>query len=196
MKTKFKIIMFVVALVSTVVSAQKSETKSTLFSVEIDPATFAFKGYSAHLRIQPKSWDRSLIGIGIYAMDVPELLVNLNTKNKDKGWNVRLNRGLGLFGEYYFTETNNKWFLGAQMSLQEYKIKNKHASGNNEFSNLLLMGYFGYTFKPFKNNFYIKPWAGFGYTSKIKGDTSINNLEYDVFPIAMFATLHVGYTFD
>jgi len=197
MTTKLKISMVVLALTFTSlsVSAQEVKNDKTKFSIEIDPATFAFKGYSAHFRIQPKNCDHLLFGVGIYAMDMPSVFVDFNKKNKDKGWDVRINNGIGLFGEHHFTEVNRKWFVGAQMSIQEYKIENENITGSEKFTNFLAMGYFGYTIKPFKNNLYIKPWAGIGYTSKISGNNSLGTSEYDIAPISMFATLHIGYTF-
>jgi len=197
MKTKFKTTMIVIALIGTSffsVTAQEVERK-TKFSIEIDPATFVFNGYAAHLRIQPKTFDHLLFGVGIYAMDIPSLLVDFNKNNKDEGWNVRLNKGFGLFGEHHFSEVNKKWFVGAQASIQEYKIENDNLVGDNKFTNVLAMGYVGYTFQPFKFNLHIKPWAGIGYTSKISGDNIIAGQEYDISPITMFATLHIGYTF-
>ncbi len=57
------------------------------------------------------------------------------------------------------------------------------------------MGYIGYTFQPFDNGFYIKPWAGLGYTTKVAGENILDGHGYDVAPVTMFVTLHVGYTF-
>lgn len=180
-------------------NAQQNEPQSndkTRISLEIDPATFAFKGYGFHLRLQPKGCEHLLVGLGIYAMDFPDILVDFNKNNKDKGWDVCLNQGYSIFAEHHFTEVNRKWFVGTQIGIQEYKIENSSTSGNEKFSNLLAMGYLGYTIKPFKgNSFYIKPWAGVGYTTKISGRNILGSLEYDIAPITMFATLHVGYTF-
>lgn len=177
-------------------SAQNVNTNDkTKFSVEIDPATFAFNGYGVHFRIQPKGNEHLLIGFGTYAMDMPDALVNFNNKNKNKGWNVRINQGYSLFGEHHFTEVNRKWFVGTQIGIQEFKIKNDNIVGSEKFTNILAMGYFGYTIKPFKNNLYIKPWAGIGYSSKITGNNILETSEYDIAPITMFATLHIGYTF-
>lgn len=197
MKTKRKLAMIVLSLTFTATSllAQEKDDRKTKFSIEIDPVTFAFGGYSAHIRIQPKTSDHSLFGVGIYAMDFPDVFVDFNSKNKDKGWDVRLNQGYGFFGEHHFTEVNRKWFVGTQISIQEYKIENESIGGSEKFTNFLTMGYFGYTIKPFKNNMYIKPWAGIGYTSKISGNNTLGNLEYDISPITMFATLQIGYTF-
>ncbi len=180
-----------------VLFGQEIEEKinKTEFSLEIDPVTFGFRGYSLHLRVKPKNSDHLLIGVGAYAMDMPTALVDFNPNNIDKGWKLRLNQGYGAFGEYHFSEVNKKWFMGAQTSIQEYKIQNETIEGSEKFTNFLLMAYGGYTFQPFKFNLYIKPWAGIGYTTKIAGNNSLGNLAYDISPIIPFATLHIGYTF-
>ena len=199
MTTSIRILVSVIILMVAIFSlhAQNVEEKEhkALFSIEIDPATFAFSGYSAHLRIQPKSSKHLLFGPGIYAMDMPDLIININENNKDKGWEVRLNQGLGVFAEYHFTEVNNKWFVGAQASMQEYKIENTGYNGNQKFTNALLMGYGGYSIQPFDFPIYFKAWGGLGYTSKVSGKHILGEQEYDIASISMFATLHVGYTF-
>lgn len=193
-KMKTIVLITLISMLGLGVNAQQSLSKTRL-SVEIDPATFVFRGYGVHLRIQPKNQNHMLYGVGAYAMDMPDVLVNLNEKNKDQGWDVRLNQGVGLFAEHHFTEVNKKWFVGAQASIQEYKIENNTSTGYSKFTNALLMTYGGYTWQPFKSAFYIKPWAGIGYTSKISGTNSLENKECDIAPITMFATLHIGYTF-
>jgi hypothetical protein len=81
-------------------TAQNTEQTvgKTKFSIEIDPATFVFKGYSAHLRIQPKASNHLLYGIGIYAMDMPSFFVDMNSNNADQGkdWQVRINNAAGI----------------------------------------------------------------------------------------------------
>ena len=175
-------------------TAQDTPDK-TKISVEIDPATFVFKGYSLHLRLQPKGSQHLFAGLGTYAMDMPNALVNLNKNNKDKDWKVRINQGYSLLGEYHFQEVNRKLFVGSQIGVQQFKIEQEEKTGHSKFSNLLAMGYFGYTFKPFGEHLYLKPWGGIGYTSKIIGTNKLENAVYDIAPITIFATLHVGYTF-
>jgi len=197
-KIKFKSIAIIFFMaINFGLFAQENEVKikKTEFSIEIDPATFGFSGYGFHLRIKPKNTEHLLVGIGAYAMDMPDVFVDINQNNKNKGWDVRLNQGYGLFGEHHFTEVNKKWFAGGQIGLQEYKIENKIIQGSEKFTNLLFMAYGGYTWQPFDFNFYIKPWAGIGYNSKISGTNTLGTSEYDISPILMFATLHIGYTF-
>ncbi len=174
---------------------EEKETTKTEFSFEIDPATFGFGGYGFHLRIKPKNSEHLFIGFGAYAMDMPDVFVDINKDNKNKGWDVRLNQGYGLFAEHHFTKVNKKWFAGGQLGLQEYKIENEAIQGSEKFTNILFMTYGGYTWQPFDFNFYIKPWAGIGYNTKTSGSNTLGNLEYDISPILIFATLHIGYTF-
>jgi len=184
---------FVFILTSVMGFAQNTEKKSTL-SIEIDPATFAFKGYGVHLRFKPKNSEHLLLGIGTYAMDMPSALVDINKENKGKNWQVRINQGIGLFGEYHFSEVNKKWFIGSQLAIQQFKIQNEKITGNQLFTNGLFLGYAGYTWK-IGQHFYLKPWAGIGYTTKISGANKLGDSTYNIDPILIFSALHIGYTF-
>lgn len=201
MKTTFKTIslaiLFILGLNETKLIAQENiiENKTT-FSIETDPSTFLFKGYALHIRIKPKNSEHLVVGAGTYALDMPSFLVDMNKENKNKGWNVRINSAVSLFGEYYFKEVNNKWFLGLQTGIQNYKNTNDNISNKeSKYSNLLIMPSIGYNWRPFNNGFYIKPWLGLGYTTKISGDNSINALTYQISPMTNFVTVHIGYTF-
>ena len=193
-----KIVMLAILLFSSNgVFAQDTDAspEKTKISIEIDPATFAFRGYALHVRIQPKNSEHLLLGAGTYAMNFPDVLVNLNKANKNDGWHVRLNQGYGLFGEYHFSEVNRKWYVGTQVALQQYKIEKDFFDGESKYSNILLMGLGGYTFQPFEFPLYFKFWGGLGYTGKISGENMIGDAEYDISPLLMFGALHIGYTF-
>jgi hypothetical protein len=199
MKNKFNLIVLLAAfgIISLNASAQSNEPSinRTKFSIEIDPSTFAFKGYSAHFRIQPKSCNHLLYGIGIYAMDMPSFFVDMNSNNADKGWQVRINNAVGIFGEHHFSEVNKGFFVGTQISAQLFAIKQTDQLGDSKFINGLGMAYGGYTLSPFKLPLYIKAWGGLGYTGKLSGENTVGTEEYDISPISVFATVHIGYTF-
>ena len=40
-----------------------------------------------------------------------------------------------------------------------------------------------------------KPWAGIGYTGNISGENKVGDKEYNIAPVVMFMTFHLGYTF-
>lgn len=194
-----KKIILIVAMVSAsfglFAQHNKEEQNKTEISIEIDPTNLGFHGYGVHLRVKPKNNKHLLFGVGAYALNYPNILVNLNNKNKDKGWNIRLNQGYGLYGEYFFHEVNKKWFVGGQLAIQEHKIENKNIIGSKKFINSLFMASTGYSWQPFDFGFYIKPWAGIGYSTKLSGTNTLGNLEYDIAPLSMIVVLHLGYTF-
>lgn len=201
MKTRLKqlllTVLFITAITTVRLHAQenKATEQKTTISVETDPSTFVFNGYAFHIRIKPKNSKHLVIGAGTYALDMPNFLVNLNKDNKDKGWNVRINNAISLFGEYYFKEPNIHWFIGLQTGIQLYKNTNDYIPGaESKYTNLLIMPSVGYNWKPFNNGFYIKPWLGLGYTNKISGDNTINGLRYKIAPVTNFVTVHIGYT--
>jgi len=187
-----------ICLATTGLKAQdKTVENKTTFSIETDPSTFLFKGYAFHIRIKPKNSTHLVIGAGTYALDLPSIMVDMNADNKSKGWNVRINSAYSLFGEYYFKEANKKWFVGLQAGIQNYKNGNDNIPNNeSKYSNLLVMPSIGYNLQPFKFPLYFKPWFGLGYTSKISGSNSIDNLNYNISPVVPFVTLHIGYTFN
>lgn len=170
-----------------------AQDQKTKLSLETDPSTFILEGYSAHIRIQPANCERWLFGVGTYRLEIPDPLIDLNPDNRNEGWNVKIKDAYGLFAEYYFREANTKWFVGEQFSVQNYRVANKGAAAS--FSNLLALTYIGYAWRPFDIPLYIKPWAGLGYTWKVKGSTDVGETSYDVAPLFPFVTFHVGYTF-
>lgn len=197
MKITKKTLLFIFLGMLLDIAAQDSaDVSKTRVSIETDPATFVFNGYAAHVRIKPQRSKHWVIGAGAYALDLPSMMVDMNQKNKQMGWNVRIRSAFGLFGEYYLKTAGKKWFLGLQTSVQNYKITNDLIAGREiKHSNFLIMPSVGYTWQPFKFPFYVKPWAGLGYTAKITGDSSIDGKQYHISSFMAFATLHLGYRF-
>jgi hypothetical protein len=181
-------------LAMPLVAQTQTTAPRTHVSIETDPSTFTFNGYAFHIRIQPKNSKHFVIGAGTYALDFPAFMVDMNSKNKDKGWKVRVSSAYSLFGEYYFGEAGTKWFAGLQVGVQQYKNSNPGKEVRDmKYANLLLMPSIGYTWQPFKFPLYLKPWFGLGYTSKVSGSNVSNGVAYDISPVVPFVTLHVGY---
>ncbi len=199
MRTKFNTIaILLVVSISTstgfVFAQEKVSNDKTTISLETDPSTFMFGGYALHLRIKPANSQHLVVGLGTYAMDMPDFFIG--KENSNNGWNVRINSALSVFGEYYFTEANNKWFAGLQLGVQNYKNTNDNVAGlETKYSNFLVMPSIGYTWTPFKFPLYIKPWLGIGYMTKISGSNELGNYKYTISPIVPFPTVHIGYTF-
>jgi len=169
----------------------------TVYSLETDPSTFAFNGYALHLRIAPAASRHWVLGAGVYALDLPNAMVDLDAANRGQGWKVRLDHGLGLFAEYFFDPARKGWLVGTQLAVQQYRVTNSNSPGSSaRFTNTLLMVHAGYRWYPGENRrWYVQPWMGVGYSNKISGQTTVGTRTYDVAPLMLFATVHIGYTF-
>lgn len=86
------------------------------------------------------------------------------------------------------------FFVGAQLSQQEFSIER---SGNvsAEFTNNLLMLNIGYRWQFQNSQFYLLPWAGIGYTKTVENKAAQKTVGFDQDPVSAFMTLHLGYSF-
>ena len=167
---------------------------SANIELEIDPATYAFKGDSLHVKFTTDKAPQWRWGLGTYRMEMPDLLIDMNDKNKNQNWDVEIKRAYGLFTEYYFDPSQAGWFIGGQISQQKFQIE-KPTTFSTEFSNGLLMLNLGYKWQIKNSSFYLLPWAGVGYTKTINNNNARIASGFDVEPVAAFMTMHLGYTF-
>jgi hypothetical protein len=191
--------------------AQESTTtsiqKSTL-SLEIDPVVpIVLHGFSGHLMWKPKKSNHLVYGIAIIVGgELPTFIINLNPKNKDLGWNYKINQGLGLELEYYYKQANTSWFSGLQLFTQEINLTNDNVPSVDEHRTNIGMAVIttGYKWYPFKKAaFYIKPWVGLGFSGVINGafspdvipDTDVGPYTYHISSLTPYAAIHLGYTF-
>ncbi len=171
-----------------------ADDKSVIYSVEVDPAPYLLSGYAVHFRMTPAS-SNWRYGIGAYALEFPDTLVNLNSQNKDRGWNVELDNAVGLFAEYLFNKGGDTWLAGMQLARHNFRITNDNTgAAASRFDNILLMPYGGYSWN-ISAHTYLTAWFGVGYTDKTGGDNRINNLVYDINPIVPYGAMHLGYRF-
>lgn len=173
-----------------------SQDYSSRLSFEIDPVTFLLKGYSFHVRYQPMFDQRFLIGGGAYALDLPPQYVNLNDRNRNEAWDVRIRSAYILTGEFYPKKANWGWFVGEQIGFQSFRASTeREVRGSASFNNIIFMTYAGYSWHPYKGSFYLKPWVGLGLTDKVDGVNEVGSMKYDIAPLFPFLTFHAGYTF-
>lgn len=191
MKTALRFVSSIAALVLTATFAAPLQAAPTLH-LETDPATFAFRGFAAHARLVPEQSHWS-IGVGVYALDFPDLLVDTNPENKDEGWDVRLDLGVGVFVDYYLRPEPDGWFFGAHIAAQRFQYERERFEDSADGTNGLLMVRAGYTWFPFDAGLYLMPWFGVGVTAPLGGNRAVGGEKYDVFPLIPYGALHAGW---
>jgi hypothetical protein len=177
------------------------------FILETDPIPLALGGFSLHAGFAPEELPHFIFGLSAIAgLTFPDFFINLEEENKNQGWKLKVNQGAGLWTHYYFSVNREGLFVGAQLFTQELLLTNDTYPDESDRTNTL-MGALqaGYMFFPFKeNNFYIRPWGGFGYQDvitptfepeNVDPDLKIGDKEFTLTKFAPFITVHFGYAF-
>jgi hypothetical protein len=205
---RYLALLFIFGISSFRASAQTTEQKNkSEFMVEIDPLPYIMGGAGGHFGWSPKKSKHFTFGLSFIAQtNYPKTFVELDSKNKEMGWSVKINQGMGLWTHYYFDIKNKAWFVGMQFFTQEMELTNDNFPRETDRTNTILIaaqaGYLWYPFK--KERFYLRPWAGFGYQSVISGtiepdkvdpDLRIGDKEYHLATLMPFASIHFGFRF-
>jgi hypothetical protein len=167
----------------------------TAVFVETDPATFVLGGFAAPVRIRPSATPQWSFGMGAYALNLPSVMVALDSANRDLGWSSRIVFAGSAFIDRYFRRDGEGAFVGAQLGVQQFRVTRASVDGQREFTTVLAMPRIGYLWRPFGSGFYVMPWLGLGLTAKVAGGVMLGGATYDVFPVVAFATVHAGWRF-
>ncbi len=179
---------------ATLLGACLSLPSQAQIDIEIDPATYVFKGDSLHVKLTTTNAPQWRWGLGTYSLELPSALVETNQQNKPGNWTVDIHRAYGLFTEYYLNPEQTGWFIGGQVSEQTFRVINPTQAAS-EFTNGLLMVNLGYKWAIADSAFYLLPWAGLGYTQTTGNNPSRLAAGFDVDPFTAFMSVHIGYEF-
>ncbi len=163
-------------------------------SVEIDPSTFAFNGYSAHLRYHLlESWE---LGIGTYSMTFPNALGGLVISPNPSTTTLKISSAYGFFLDKFLFDKNERVFLGFQLASQNYLLSDSGTPGStSRYSATLFMPRVGYKYTLKNSGLYFLPWLGVGYIYSGNDNPSVGSQTYKLNSILPFATIHMGYSF-
>ena len=164
--------------------------------VEADPVPFALDGFSLHARIAHRALPGWVFGAGLYGLRFPGFYQDIFPRNRGEGWNSRIRHAHALFVDYHFAGRPQGLFVGLQVAAQRLEVTNDNVqAAAAESVNLLAMGRVGYLWRPFEAGFYVMPWMGLGGTLSL-GDRTVADQAYEVFPLAVFGTAHLGWMFE
>ncbi len=178
------------------VVAKSAEADAPKIMIEIDPMPFGLKGHAVHVRVPIASVPGLVVSAGTYGMSFPDLLTDINSENRDEGWNAQIDKAYATFADYHFSGKVEGLFVGAQLASQGFEVERDQSDERIDFGVVIAMARVGTLWKPFDSGFYVLPWAGV--FANIRTDD--NNLEiggekFDVAPVAGFATLHLGWQY-
>ncbi len=172
------------------------EASNVAIMVEVDPMPFALSGHAVHVRVPLPSVPGLVLSAGTYSMEFPALLTNINSKNRDKGWNADIDKAYAAFADYHFSGKPEGIFVGTQVAYQNFEVGNDQSEEQRDFGVMIAMARVGTLYRPFDSGFYLLPWAGvYANIRTDDNDLQIDGETFDVAPVNGFATLHVGWQF-
>ncbi|MEQ1506224.1 MAG: hypothetical protein ABMB14_28585 [Myxococcota bacterium] len=171
-------------------------TAGPLVELETDPSTFAFHGGALHVRAALPGAERWAVGLGAYALRLPQPMVALSPANRGEGWTADL-FGAGLFVDRYVSAPFTGLSIGAQVAVHRWSLARPDvADGDAVASAILAMPRVGWSWTPFDRlGLYVYPWLGLGLTGQIGGDAEVGGAAYRIGPVLPFAAVHVGWRF-
>ena len=166
----------------------------TTVMLEIDPLPFALRGHAAHVRVATEKLPGWVFSAGIYGLEIPGFLTDINSKNRDEGWKPEIRNAYALFADYHFSGRPQGLFVGLQLAYQDFGLTRESTAESREFGVLMAMARVGTLWKPFDSSFYILPWAGVAANLPVNdGNLTLGDDTYDVAPVGGFVTLHLGW---
>lgn len=192
-KWQFLVVFAVFALGLAAPSVARAERP--VLRVDVEPAAYVLRGYSVHLRAVTPWQPRLVAGIGAYGFDMPRMMVDLASDNRDEPWDVRLTAGGNVFADYFLgAHPDHGWLAGAQLGVQRYRLR--LAGDEGAVTTLLVMARVGYEWHPWaRRGFYLFPWLGAALGPELGGDTAVGGEDYALPPIVPYGAVELGWRF-
>ena len=168
------------------VNAQDS--LKTHFTTAIDVSPFSMGGYSFKAGIIPKSCSKTEIAIEAFSMNIPDMVIDLNSKNANAGWDERVNNGLALYIDRKLGSKRSSFWAGAGFVYLNHDVDNKHVFFN--YQQMEYLARVNYKWYPFGNSgFYVNPYIALAGRHKIGGD----NGSYALTPFLVIPSVYLSW---
>lgn len=174
--------------------AQTETPKAKRFSVEVDPSTFVFNGYSANFGYKPSA--KWTVGVATFALKFPGVLAGLAIDPNPSTATLRLQSGYSAYLHRSLSEDRSGWWVGVQTGVTNFKITDsRFGDQSRSYTARILMPRFGYKYYVGRSDFYLLPWAGLTYIFGADKKQPLGTSTYEVKPVLPFGAVHLGYSF-
>ena len=188
--------LLVLAVAVLTTTAARAEPTPWRISVDTDPTTFAFHGYSVWVMAKPAGTRHVRAGVGGFGLDFPSFLVPLLGRgDDDDGWDLSVRAAMG-FASYQLGDRKGL-YIGAYAGYLQSRHTRDDAMGIADRHNVTVLPTIGYQWFPFRSGAlrgaYVQPWAGATIWIPVGGTTTLAGHTFkDPYVIPLVAA-HVGY---
>jgi hypothetical protein len=162
-----------------------------LVHAELDPLTFANRGYGAQIGIRHPALRGVRLAIASFSLHVPDPIAQIG----NAGFDERVRPSGAIYALYYFASPSHDGFAaGASIRYLRIRYAQDDEPGlSADVSQISPEAIVAYQWHPFHNGFYLQPWFALGVTLWSSGDGVVGGHRYDPLPVSPFFTVNIGY---
>lgn len=164
------------------------DSLKTHFTLATDVSPFSFGGYSFKAGITPKKTPKMEFALEAFSMEIPEMVINLNSNNIDAGWEEKVDNGIALYIDKKLGSKRSAFWAGAGFVYLNHTAKNNLETNN--YQQMEYLARVNYKWFPFeKSNFYVNPYIALAGRHKINGD----NGNYALTPFLVIPSFYLSW---
>lgn len=160
--------------------------------VEVDPLPFILGGYGGQIGVRTRQAPRLRFAVASFALDVPDLVTQLDSDND--GFHLRVRPSGALYCLYFLSGTGGGWVAGG--SLRYLRLEYTHddvAGAEREVGELSVEAIGGYKWHPWDAGFYLQPWLTVARALARSDDAVVGGHRYQQMVLQLFATVNLGW---
>lgn len=175
------------ALVISLLLVGGAARADILLHAELDPLTFANRGYGAQVGVRV---DHLRFALASFSLHVPDVISQIGNAKFDE----RVQPSGALYALYYLHAPGRDGFaFGGSLRLLRIAYQHDNEPGAAHVTELSPEAIIGYQWHPFHNGFYLQPWLALGVTLWRNHDPVLNGHTYDELPVSPFFTVNIGW---
>lgn len=171
-----------------VLLAGTARAEPLLVHAELDPLTFANRGYGGQLGVRI---DHVRFALASFSLHVPDVISQIG----NAGFDERVQPSGALYALYYPRAPGRDGFaFGGSVRLLRVEYHHDDEPGAEaHVTEVSPEAIVGYQWHPFHNGFYVQPWFALGVAIWRNHEGTVGTHTYDELPVSPFFTVNVGW---
>ena len=197
MSQRLRLLIALVSITTATPALALADDAPWRVSVDTDPSTFAFSGFSGWAMAKPAGTQHVRVGVGGFGLEFPSFLVPHLNRSSEDGWALEVRAVMGFAG-YMFGDRKG-FYVGAYAGYLNSRHRRDDMPGVADQHNVTILPTAGYQWFPFSRGAlrgaYVQPWVGATIWIPAGGTSTLGTHTFKDPHVIPLAALHLGYEF-
>jgi len=163
-------------------------------AVESSVVAPVMRGASLGGRLRFEGVPHLALGAGVYALTVPQFMIDGSANNEFEHWKVAVRPAVHLSADYFVRQNGTGFSAGITVGLARFVVSSDIVAGSTAFTSAYLLPRAAYTWF-LADHWYINGWIGLQLDGQVAGSTQLGTRMFTPFGIMPQLNLNVGYVF-